>query len=167
MFFLLLSLSFYTGFQIMRSRCHDECEADVTISNLKFVQSAQDNAKPMSSRMRSRCQDNAKPMSKRIWEFYRVKVIWVQRVVRVHAKPMSNITRSRCQDNAKPMSRRMRTRCENKSEADAKKNSSAKPMSKRVPDNAKPMSSFLNNAWPMSRITRSRCQYYSAKPMSQ
>ena len=138
------------------------------------------------SRLCEACQNKAMPISKRywrvehyrlsssagvkvgwVWEFCRVKVIWVQRVVRVHAKPMSNITRSRCQDNAKPMSRRMRTRCENKSEADAKKNSSAKPMSKRVPDNAKPMSSFLNNAWPMSRITRSRCQYYSAKPMSQ
>ena len=35
--FLLISISFYTRFQIMRSRCQDECEADVKI-------------------MRSRCQ---------------------------------------------------------------------------------------------------------------
>ena len=106
---------------MMRSRCRDECESDVTVSNLKFVQSAQDNAKPMSSRMRSRCQDNAKPMSKRIWEFYRVKVGWVSRIVGVIAKPMSRtyaanatIMRSQCQDEcevdintiAKPMSKR-------------------------------------------------------------
>ena len=101
---LLISISFYKWFQIMRSRCQDECEADVKISNLKFVQSVQDNAKPTSSRMRSRCQDNAKPMSNRIWEFCRVKVGWVSNVVGANAKPMSRITRSRCQASAKSMS---------------------------------------------------------------
>ena len=63
---LLISISFYTRFQVMRSRCQDECEADVKISSLEFVQSVQDNAKPMSCRKQSRCQDNAKPMSKRM-----------------------------------------------------------------------------------------------------
>ena len=96
--------------RLLRSLCQEECEADVRI-----------NANPMSKRMRSRCQDNAKPMSKRIWEFYRVKVGWVSRVVGVNAKPMSRtyaadatIMRSRCQDEcevdinaiAKPMSKR-------------------------------------------------------------
>ena len=121
MFFLLQSLSFYTGFQIMRSRCHDECEADVTISNLKVVQSAQDNAKPMSSRMRSRCQDNAKPMSERIWEFCRVKVGWVSRVVGVNAKPMSRM----CAADVKIMRGRCRDEC------DVDINTTAKPMSRR------------------------------------
>ena len=121
MIFLQPWISYWVKFQIMRSRCQDECEADVKITNLKFVQSVQDNAKPKSSRTRSLCQDNAKPMSKRIWEFCRITVGWVSRVVGVNVKPMSRICtaevkmiRSRCRDaceadvntNAKPMSRR-------------------------------------------------------------
>ena len=118
---LLISISFYTRFQVMRSRCQDECEADVKISSLEFVQSVQDNAKPMSCRMQSRCQDNAKPMSKRIWEFCRVKVGWVSRVVGVNAKPMSRM----CAADVKIM----RSRCRDESEVDI--NTTAKPMSRR------------------------------------
>ena len=64
--------------------------------------------------MRSLCQDNAKPMPKRVWKFYRVKVGWVSKVVRVNVKSMSRIcavdikiTRSLAEvkPNAKPMSR--------------------------------------------------------------
>ena len=48
-----------------------------------------DNAKPMPRRMRSRCQDKAKPMSSGIWEFCRVKVGWVSRIVGFSARPMA------------------------------------------------------------------------------
>ena len=105
----------------MRSRCQDECEADVKITNLKFVQSVQDNAKPKSSRMRSIYQDNAKPMSTRIWEFCRLKVGWVSRVVGVNAKPMSRI----CAADVKIM----RSQCRNECKVDI--NTIAKPMSRR------------------------------------
>ena len=53
-------------------------------------------------------------MSKSIWKFYRVKVGWVSKVVRVNAKPLPRIcavdikiTRSLAEvkPNAKPMSR--------------------------------------------------------------
>ena len=79
-------------------------------SSVQFL----DNAKPMSRIRRSLCQDNAKPMSKRVWKFYRVKVGWVSKGVRVNAKPLSRIcavaikiTRSLAEvkPNAKPMSR--------------------------------------------------------------
>ena len=63
MILLLLSITFWGKFQIMRSLCQEECEADVNITSA---------AKPMSKRMRNRCQDkceadvkaNAKPMSR-------------------------------------------------------------------------------------------------------
>ena len=162
----------------MRSRCQDECEADVKISNLKFVQSAQDNAKSMSSRMRSRCQDNAKPMSKRIWEFYRVKVGWVSRIVGVIAKPMSRtyaanatIMRSQCQDEcevdintiAKPMSKR-----QSQANSSEGKNYTANWIAERA--NTPQQTELLkkqkhysklkrqDNAKPMSRRMQSRCQ---------
>ena len=121
MIFLQSWISYWVRFQIMRSRCQDECEADGKISNLKFVQSVQDNAKPKSSRMRSMCQVNAKPMSTRIWEFSRVKVGWVPKIVGVNAKPMSRI----CAADVKIM----RSRCRDECETDMKIN--AKPMPRR------------------------------------
>ena len=105
----------------MRSRCHNECEADVKLSNVKFVQSVQEKAKPMSSRTRSRCQDNAKPMSKHIWELCKVKVGWVSSALAVNAKPMSRM----CAADVKTM----RSRCRDESEVDI--NTTAKPMSRR------------------------------------
>ena len=120
----------------MRSRCQDECEADVKISNLKFVQSVQDNAKPKSSRMRSMCQVNAKPMSTRIWEFSRVKVGWVPKIVGVNAKPMSRI----CAAHVKIM----RSRCRDACEADI--NTNAKPMSRRQ---TQAVSCMCRRAWIM------------------
>ena len=116
-----MSRTYAANATIMRSQCQDECEADVKISSLEFVQSVQDNAKPMSCRMQSRCQDNAKPMSKRIWEFCRVKVGWVSRVVGVNTKPMSRI----CAADVKIM----RSRCRDECEVDI--NTTAKPMSRR------------------------------------
>ena len=65
--------------------------------------------------MRSICQDNAKPMSTRIWEFCRVKVGWVSRVVGGNAKPMSRIRAADVKispDNAKPMPRRRSCWCD-------------------------------------------------------
>ena len=44
----------------------------------------------MSRRMRSRCRDNARPMANRIWDFCRVKVGWVSRIVGCSARPMSS-----------------------------------------------------------------------------
>ena len=81
----------------------------------------QDTAKPKSSRMRSMCQVNAKPMSTRSWEFSRVKVGWVPKIVGVNAKPMSRI----CAADVKIM----RSRCRDACEADI--NTNAKPMSRR------------------------------------
>ena len=119
----------------MRRLCQEDakpmsilfCEADVLgrvlgiLFNLEFIPSIEDNAKPMSTRMRSRCQDNAKPMPTRIWEFCRVKVGWVSRVVGVNAKPMSRI----CAADVKIM----RSRCRDECEVDI--NTTAKPMSRR------------------------------------
>ena len=136
MIFLQPWISCWVSFQIMKSRCQDECEADVKLTNLKFVQSVQDNAKPKSSRTRSLCQDNAKPMSKRIWEFCRVKVGWVSRVVGVNVKPMSRI----CTAEVKIM----RSRCRDACEADI--NTNAKPMSRRQ---TQAVSCMCRRAWIM------------------
>ena len=82
---LLLWTAFWKRFQIMRSRCQDECEADVKITNLKCVQSVQDNAKPKSGWMWSRRHDNAKPMSRRMWSRCQDEC---EADVRALAKPM-------------------------------------------------------------------------------
>ena len=57
-------------FQIMRSLCQEECEADVKMNAKPMSRyceaDVETDAKPMSGWTRSRCQDNAKPMSRQM-----------------------------------------------------------------------------------------------------
>ena len=86
--------------------------------------------------MRSLCQDTAKPMSMRCWNFCRVKVSWVSKLVGVNAKPMSRI----CAADVKIM----RSRCRDACEADI--NTNAKPMSRRQ---TQAVSCMCRRAWIM------------------
>ena len=150
MILLLLFILFQYSFQIMRSPCQEDCEADVSIISTcchafvvfnllscfsrfqlavtLYILSVQfpDNAKPMSRWMRSRCQYNAKPMSRRMRSRCQDKC---EADVKLNAKPMSGWMRSRCQYNAKLLSRWIRSRCQDECEADV--TATAKPMSRK------------------------------------
>ena len=82
-------------FQIMRSLCQEECEADVTINAKPMSRyceaDVETDAKPMSGWTRSRCQHNAKPMS---------------RQMRSHRSRWQSECEADAKATAKPMSRR-------------------------------------------------------------
>ena len=142
----------------MRSRCQDECEADVNMMRSlcqgECEADVKTNAKPMSGRPRSRCREGIRKWKHAVCEAYVKKnvkpmpVLFCEADVKTNVKPMSGWMRSRCHDNAKPMSRRMRSRCHD----------NAKPMSRRmwsrcqdeceadVKATAKPMSRRLSHA---------------------
>ena len=83
----------------MRSRCQDECEADVNMMRSLCQGKCEADVKP-----------NAKPMSGRPRSPYVEKEFTNGNTQ--SAKPMSRRMRSRCQYySAKPMPKRMRRRC--------------------------------------------------------
>ena len=125
----------------MRSRCQDECEADVNMMRSlcqgECEADVKTNAKPMSGRPRSRCREGIRKWKHAVCEAYVKKnvkpmpVLFCEADVKTNVKPMSGWMRSRCHDNAKPMSRRMWSRCQDECEADVR--APAKPVSRMRP----------------------------------
>ena len=135
----------------MRSRCQDECEADVKAT-----------AKPMS-RMHSQMETSSQIcftcvcIDYSVWPSRPATQYILQKPNRItvqfpdNAKPMSRRTRSRCQYySAKPISKRMRSRCQDECKADV--------IIMRSRCQGECEADVNTNAKPMSRRPRSRCR---------